>query len=252
MGGATNITPRYPFESEIAEQPEGVQNAHRYAYSGILDLNKAIGSLKAQIESHSTAISGISTTVYTTSGGAVSVAGVSSFNMLTGDVSFFPSLGIVNDQGAAASYTTQTSDNGALIVFTASPTVTLNSAIATPWFTTLSNQGAGTITITAAETINGATTVPAGGNAVVYWDGVQWWIDSSGTGGGGGTVFDEVPAGVGTAVITFTHTPLSVPNFTVNGVFQIPGGVDYTLVGAIAYMTVSTVVTDKLYAIYEY
>lgn len=41
---------RYPFTAELADQPDGVQAAHRYAFSGLLDVNQAIAALKQQMD----------------------------------------------------------------------------------------------------------------------------------------------------------------------------------------------------------
>jgi phage-related tail fiber protein len=109
----------------------------------------------------------------------------------------------VNDQTGVAAYTTQQSDSGSEIVFSdASPiAVTINPAVLqVPWFTTISNQGAGTATITPSSgTINGvaALTLPGGSWVTVFFDGVNFWADSPGSTVGGVT---QIVAGAGIAL----------------------------------------------------
>jgi len=119
--------------------------------------------------------------------GAITSTGVTSFNARVGDVTFFPSLGFVNNQSGVAAYTVATTDKGQLILLNnAAPiAVALGSIVApiltTPWFTTIFNQGTGTATLTPPTgTINGVASFPvaANGLALLYFDGTNWFADS--------------------------------------------------------------------------
>jgi hypothetical protein len=118
----------------------------------------------------------------TTTGSAVS-SGVSSFNGLTGAVSFFPSLGKVNNQSGVTAYTVQTTDNGALVLLSdASPVaVTLNSVVTAPYLVFITNLGAGTVTLTPTlGNVNGGATFTMLQNytSMVFFDGTNWWASS--------------------------------------------------------------------------
>ncbi len=68
--------------------------------------------------------------------------------------------------------------------------------------------------------------------------------------GAGVTLVQEVPAGVGTGVLTLSHEPIVASLvLVVNGVIQMPL-VDYTIAAEIITMTVSTESDDKLGAWY--
>lgn len=170
---------RLPFESELRDQPEGVQRAHRAAFQGILDLNQAIVSLKSQVDAKVVSTTDAATSAVATTG----ASGVTSFNARTGAITYFPALANVNNQGTATVYTTQTEDNGGLVVMapTSAAALTLNFTVMAPWFTTISNQGSATITMTPSQgLVNGAATfpIPAGSFGTVYFDGANWWVDA--------------------------------------------------------------------------
>lgn len=55
---------RYPFEADIAELPEGVQRAHRFAFNSAVDLQQAVASLKDQVSQMQKTV-GVSPTVAT-------------------------------------------------------------------------------------------------------------------------------------------------------------------------------------------
>lgn len=124
----------------------------------------------------------------------------------------FPGLGSVNNQVGLTAYTTQMTDNGALILIGDSSTIaiTLNSALVTPYFTSISNAGTSTATLTPSTgTINGSAslTLPAGSWVTVYFDNVNWDAESPGTTAGGvsqllaGAGITLTPAG-GMGVVT--------------------------------------------------
>ena len=146
---------------------EGRQAAHRYTASGIVDLNQAIASLKSQI----TKLSPVSSFTPPSTTGSGGSAPSSPFP--------FPGLGSVRDETGSTSYTPIAADNGILIVFNdASPVaVTLNSAVASPYFLFVTNFGAGLVTFTPSSgTINGAATytLPQNYFALVTFDGTNW------------------------------------------------------------------------------
>jgi hypothetical protein len=116
----------------------------------------------------------------TASGSAAIVTGVTSFNLATGKVAFFPGLGMVNNQSGATAYTVVATDSGKLILLNdaAAIAMALDSTLAAPWFTTIFNQGAGAATLTPTSgTINGGVSVliPGGGFSIVYFDGTNWF-----------------------------------------------------------------------------
>jgi hypothetical protein len=91
----------------------------------------------------------------------------------------FPGLGTTNDQTGATSYITQTGDNGALLILNdaGAVAVSLNSAVAKPYFLFVTNFGAGTATLTPSSgTINGGASysLPQNYLAVVVFDGTNW------------------------------------------------------------------------------
>lgn len=97
-------------------------------------------------------------------------------------------VGSVNDQAGVTAYTTMPSDNGALIILSdASPiAVTLGISATTPWFTVITNMGAGLATLTpTAGTISyfgnpAAASMPLKGGywAWVGYDGSSFWAAS--------------------------------------------------------------------------
>jgi hypothetical protein len=160
------ISQRYPFE--LRDQSPEVVQAHRYAFQGIVDLNQAIASLKSQITNLSP-VSTVAISSTTGSGGSVPVP--TPFP--------FPGLGSVRDETGSTSYTPIGTDNGILIVFNdASPVaVTLDSAVAAPYWFFATNFGAGIATLTPTTgTINGGASyaLPQNYFAMVVFDGTNW------------------------------------------------------------------------------
>ena len=210
---------RFPFALSGKAHPE-VERAIRWCFNGLTNHEQAFAALKSQ--------GGVSTSSSATSsssgsgGGTENVviggggsAGVTSFNNLAGAVTYVPQLGFVNLQTGVTAYTVQQSDAGEEIVLNdASPiAVTINPAVLqVPWFTTISNQGAGAATITPQSgTINGgaALTLPGGSWVTVFFDGTNFWADSPGSTVGGvtqllaGAGITLSPVG-GTGVVTVT------------------------------------------------
>ena len=153
---------RLPFVLSSEVHPD-VQQAIRYAFSGLKDLNDAVGQLATKANTASTVIN--TTNVAGGGGGSSPVAG---------------SIGVVNEQSTGA-YTLLAGDFGAIVVLDTAPTFALTlSSLTTPFYAIISNQCAGVATLTpdsATSTVNGFASwpVPPGGFAIVAFDGTLWW-----------------------------------------------------------------------------
>lgn len=141
--------------------------AIRFALNAVVDLQKAnvvnVGNIKA-MSATTTAIAPAATA----SGGG------------GGGGSTPTSIGIVNEQ-SGTSYTSQTSDFGALVLVDSASAFayTLNSGLTVPYYFVVYNFGAGTISFTPTTgTVNGAATatMPTGQVGLVFYDGADWWI----------------------------------------------------------------------------
>jgi hypothetical protein len=166
---------RYPFDLS-GEKPE-VQQAHLFAFNGLLDVNQAIAALKTQVDSKvSTATAAAAAATTGNNGGGSQTVILPAQNV----------IGVVNDQSGETSYSTLPSDYGAFIVLEdASPiAVTLSTGpmIQLPWFAVFVNMGAGTATLTPATgTISFGTTLgassfslPGGSAATIGYDGADF------------------------------------------------------------------------------
>lgn len=155
---------------------EGRQAAHRYVASGIVDLNQAIAALKQQLTTTQ------ATAKVAASNNSVTSSGVTSFNTLAGNVTYFPFLGMVNDQLGNAAYLTQATDNGVkLIVGDSTPVaVTLNAGVPVPWFLLIDNDsGSMTNLTTTSGRINGPNSILPGGFGAIFFDGVNFWCGAT-------------------------------------------------------------------------
>jgi hypothetical protein len=206
---ATNTPPsfRFPFASLGKLQPEA-QAAHLATFNALTDIYQSISQQK---ENSSSSTTTINETVLGTSG-TTGAAGVTSFNGEKGAVTFFPNLGLVNDQTGETSYTTQDSDNGVLVVLddASAIAVTLNYAVGVQWYCWIANYGSGTATLTPGMIPSGATStitypgnvgassmpLPSGFAAYVTFDGTNFWAIAVPIQGGSGTITDVV-AGTG-------------------------------------------------------
>jgi hypothetical protein len=227
--------PTFRFPFALRDQPHEVQQAHIFAFNAVLDLQRAIGSLKGQINNITTTASTTSTTT------EISVGGGSSGTS-------FPGLGGVNDQTGNTAYTVSAGDNGVLLILNdASPVaVTLNSGLAPPYFSFITNFGAGTVTLTpTAGLINGNASLALLQHQSVYvvFNGTNWkttdllpvvnFIDNE----------TPTPAVDGvTTVFTLAHTPN--PSTSAKGYLEglrlNPGvGNDFTISGATITMAVA-------------
>lgn len=103
---------------------------------GLLDLQTAIPLLKSQIDALKVGTASTTTTVISGGGG--------------GGSSFPNGIGTLSNQTGLTAYTMQTTDNGALVLFSdASPVaVSLNTAVNPPYFFYAVNWGAGLVTFT--------------------------------------------------------------------------------------------------------
>lgn len=137
---------------------------------GITDLQTAIPLLKNQIE--------VLKTITSASGTTENITEDITENSVAG-------LGTVNDQSGETSYTTQTSDNGTLLLLSdaAAIAVTLNSSVAKPWLCFAMNWGAGLVTFTPQSgTISyignlgaASMTLATGYLTMIVFDGMNFW-----------------------------------------------------------------------------
>lgn len=182
---STNVVSfRFPVESLLEGQPEGVVRAHRITTNNIVSLSRQLATLQAQVNASKTAATAAASSS-TVIEEQQSVTGVTAFNGLTGAVIFFPSLGFVNDQSAVVAYKTEQSDDGAMLLLddASAIAVTLNAGVAAPWYCWMVNYGAGTATLTpSAGTISyfgnpGAASMPLLSNQAAYiaFDGTNFW-----------------------------------------------------------------------------
>lgn len=134
--------------------------------------DQAIESVYSTASSSSSSSSSSSTTTV--------VSGVSSFNSLTGAVSYFPYLGVVNDQTGVVSYTAKDGDDGALVILNATSAiaVSLTSSLTAPWFSTFTNRGGYSVTFTPTSgTINGASSfvLLPGATTTIYYNSTNFY-----------------------------------------------------------------------------
>lgn len=101
----------------------------------------------------------------------------------------------VSNQSGVTSYTMQSGDNGALVVFSdASPVAVSLPIQTTPYGFYVANLGAGTVTLTPASgTISypgsssaASISIPSGYLAIAAFDGTNWWAVAVGSSGSAG------------------------------------------------------------------
>jgi hypothetical protein len=137
-------------------EPE-VENVIRLMSNGLKDAHDAIVALKAQHDALAA---------------QVGAAPAPSTTTVTQTVT----AGQVNPQTAA--YTVQQSDHLGVVPLQGSSaiTVTLNSAVATPFTTRISNLSSATATLVPSTgTLNGSASLAAGASVNVNFDGLNWW-----------------------------------------------------------------------------
>lgn len=167
---------RYPFISEIADQPVGVQNAHRAAFQGIQDLQQAVTALNTKVGMTTTSTP--TTTTETVNSFAQTVIAASTV------------IGTVNNQTGVTSYNTLQADYGAFILFNDASPIAVNlsglstsPAVALPWYTSMINSGTGTVTITPMTgLIEGAANFQLHANnaVTIVYDGTNYYVEAPG------------------------------------------------------------------------
>lgn len=210
-------TPSFRFPFNLEGVHAGTADAIRSLWNGFTVHEQAFAALGDMTATPTT------TTVNET----VNSTGVTSFNSATGVVSYFPSMALVNDQTGKTAYITQTQDNGALILIAdASPiAVTLNFAVDKPWFTTITNAGAGTATVTPSSgLVNGfsSITIPGMSFATVFFDGTNWWADAPGATAGGVT---QILAGTNVTLSPVGGMGVVTVNATAGSIARLPHNV---------------------------
>lgn len=175
---------RFPFSLGGKVHPEAEQ-AIRYAFNGLKDVNDAIRALSNKVQG----VAVVSTPVATSSssaGGSTTIA-----------------IGKVNDQTGVTAYSLRQTDYGALVIFDdASPVaVTLdNSLVTLPFFSVIENLGAGAATLTpTVGTVNTVAfvTIPEQQSGIVYFDGINWWVTPLPPPGNATPVIDRDSGGSG-------------------------------------------------------
>ena len=167
---------------QLADQPKGVQDAHKTQWNAITDIYQAIVALNNKVGTAKSTASSSSTGNVTN----ISETIIQPVN---------PTIGFVNNQSGVLAYTTLQSDYGSEIQFDdASPIAVTLSTLSTapgiqlPWFTTINNLGAGTVTLTPVSPalIDGFTSLDVDGGmfAIVYFDGTNFTALLGSSGGG--------------------------------------------------------------------
>jgi hypothetical protein len=167
-----STVPIQPYYPQINKNVDPLVTVHlQRIYPALNDHDKAIVSLKAQLTALSTK---------TTAAAASATASTSTSSSTVVEVFTFPGLGTVNDQTGNTAYTTQQSDNGAVIVANdaSAVAISLNSAVSIPYALWITNFGAGAVTLTPSTgTINGGATfqVPTDYTSFLVFTGGVWW-----------------------------------------------------------------------------
>ena len=167
---------RFPFTLNEDSTQADVHDAIRTVLNGLTVHEQAFANIPAQVAAQASApataaVENISSEV---------VAGVTSFNTLTGPVIYFPGLGAVNNQLGESSYETQQGDAGAkILVGDSGPvTVNLNPSVTLPWFTFIGNDsGASVFLMPDSGALYGLQSIYPGGFAIVFYDGTDFWAE---------------------------------------------------------------------------
>lgn len=160
---------RLPTNLSGKAEPEVVE-AIGWHDDAINDLQQAIPALVKQINA-------IKPSTTTTTTAAQAAASGTTIIVPGGNI-----IGTVNSQIGNTAYTTQSSDYGAIIVFTGSSAIAVTLAVGpviqTPFFCVISNQSTANLTVTPASgTINGASNLVLPGMSwcAAYFDGTNFW-----------------------------------------------------------------------------
>jgi hypothetical protein len=241
---------RYPFALPADVHP-GVRNALRTTFNGVKDLNDAVRKLKVQVDANKSAVTTITNNIASSSGGSPAPSPAPVF----GSVNLQPNL-------TPGLYTLAQSDLGGLILVQSGIAfaLTLNSGLVTPFFTTVYNLGAGTVTATPSlgNVNNGASvTVVTNQFSIFFFDGTNWWDVFSLLPVLPSFADDETPAGTidgVNAVFTLAHSPNPAGSLELfkNGLVQRPAGADYTLAGSTITFVTPPAALSTLVAWYRY
>ena len=243
MANVNPISLRYPFE--LRDQPPEIVQAHRYAFSGLVDLNQAIAALKAQLDAKTTTT--ITSASSSSGGGVIPVP--TPFP--------FPGLGAVRDLTGSTAYTVLAADNGILLILSdSSPvTLTLDSAMTTPYFLFASNFGSANVTLSPTSGTINQPTLDVGGLYLIVFDGANWKASAL-LAPLPNFADDETPSGlINSSNVTFTlaHSPSPAASLELflNGLVQ-NRGVDYTLSTNTITFTSAPVTGSTLLGWYRY
>jgi hypothetical protein len=189
----------------------------------IYDLQAAIPELKSQINTTKTSIAS-ATTINTTTAAETVVIGTTS------------SVGTVNNQSSVTAYSTQQSDYGAIIILSDTSavaiTLTTGTAITTPWFASIYNLGAGTVTLTPSTGMvneSASLSLTTGQWTFVYYDGTNFWA----------VVYDPSTGGAVTQIIAGTNVTIS-PTGGTGAVTVNATGASGSILSATATVSVSS------------
>lgn len=138
----------------------------------ITDLNQSVRSFESQMSALSKAASSSATTLIE------NISSETTAGTVTG--------GVVNNQSGITAYATQQSDNAGLIILddASSIAATLTSTVTIPYYTTITNAGVSTVTVTPSSgLVNGLASIdiPGGSFATIFFDGSDWWADAPGS-----------------------------------------------------------------------
>lgn len=182
----------------------------------IVDLNQAIYALKPQITKIQEQVTTAASSTSASTAAAVAAARTEAESLIADLVM----SGRVNNQTRNTTYTTQNSDNGALVLLNdSSPIgVELNNSVSQPWYCFIENNGSSVVTLTPQQgLINGDShlSIAASLWATVFFDGSNYWAQTSASIAGvtqivAGTNITISPP-VGTGVVTVNASGGSTP-----------------------------------------
>lgn len=165
----------------VSDEPTPSETAlhTRLLFNAANDHDQAITLLKQQLNN----AGATATSVLEEIAAAVSSSGVTSFNTHIGNVTFFPQLGMVNDQLGQPTYLTQMTDNGVKIIVGDSVPVaiTLNAGVSIPWFCIIDNDSSAVANLTPSSgALYGESSIPSDGFGIVFYDGTNFWCGATG------------------------------------------------------------------------
>lgn len=239
---------RFPFKLPKDLHPQ-VDQAIRYAFTGLKDHTDAINALNEKVGANTAAVTSVTTVV--NSAAAASGGGGSSP----------ATFGFVNSQPnlTPGVYSLAQTDLGGLILVQSGIAfaLSLNSGLTVPFFTTVYNLGAGLVTATpSAGLVNGAASIDVATNqfAIFFWDGANWWAVSTPSGPSFADAITppETVDGINT-VFTLPQSPSPAASLELfdNGILQYPV-LAYALSGNTVTFVVAPLAGHVLIAWYRY